>query len=145
MAMNANAQTLVNLRLEDLPETLTEATVRLPPRSHRWIAVYMGQEPGEQVAKSTGLTDRQAALELARKWEAEARQRRVERQRRPGAGIERIEPGGLSQRQVAAILGLSPRSVRAIERRGLRKLRRHPAVRQMWKEFGRADLPSSLA
>jgi len=39
---------------------------------------------------------------------------------------------------VAAILNLSPRSVRAIERRGLRKLRRHPAVRQMWKEFGEA-------
>lgn len=139
------ARTLVSLLLEHPELLVREATVRLPPRGHRWVAVYTGQEPGVQVARSTGLTDRQAALELARRWEAEARQRRAQLQRRPGAGIERIEAGGLTQAQVAAILNLSARSVRAIERRAVRKLRRHPLLQRVWKELGEADVPGRPA
>ena len=145
MMSDMDARFLVRRLLEDDAPALGEATVRLPPRSRRWVAVYTGQEPGVQVARSTRLTDRQAALELAREWEAEARLRRAQLQRGAGAGIERVEPGGLTQAQVAAILGLSPRSVRAIERRGLRKLRRHPLLQRVWKEFGEADVPSRRA
>ena len=48
---------------------LTEATVRRPPRGKRWIAIYTGEEPGKQTWRSTGMTDRAAALALAREWE----------------------------------------------------------------------------
>jgi hypothetical protein len=136
-----NATLLVRRLLEDDQSRLAEATVRLPPRGSRWIAVYTGDAPGEQVARSTGLTDREAALDLARQWETEARERRAQNQHRVGAGALRAGhagPGALTQAQVAAILNLSPRSVRAIEKRAVRKLRRHPLVRQMWKEFGEA-------
>jgi len=140
ISVNTHARTVVSLLLEDIPAAVAEATVRLPPRSRRWVAVYTGQEPGVQVARSTGLTDRQAALDLARRWEAEARQRRARLRNRLGIGPERIEPGGLSQELVGALLGISPRTVRAIERRAVRKLRQHPVVRQMWKEFGESDV-----
>ncbi len=133
-----NARFLVRRLLEDDAPTLTEATVRLPPRSRKWVAVYTSEEPGEQVARSTGLTDREAALDLARRWEAEARQRRA--QRRPGSGRQRIAPGGFTQAQVGALLGLSTRSVRAIERRAVRKLLRHPLVQKVWKEFGESGV-----
>ena len=135
-----NARTVVSLLLDDIPAAVAEASVRLPRRGHRWLAVYTGEEPGVQVAKSTGLTDRQAALELARRWEAEARRRRTQRQRRPGSSTQRIAPGGFTQAQVAAILGLSPRTVRVIERRAVRKLLRHPLVQRVWKEFGESDV-----
>jgi DNA-directed RNA polymerase sigma subunit (sigma70/sigma32) len=126
---------IVNLLLEYEPALLGEATVRLPPRGHRWIAVYTGVEPGVQVARSTGLTDRKAALELAREWEAEARQRRLAIHR--GSASRRGEPGGLTQDEVARILKLSPRAVRAIEKRAIRKLRRHPAIADLWRDhFG---------
>ncbi len=136
MVMNANARIVVGLLLEE--PLLAEATVRLPPRSRKWVAVFTGDEPGVQMARSTGLSDRQAALDLARRWEEEARQRRAQRQ--PGSGTKRIAPGGFTQAQVGALLGLSTRSVRAIERRAVRKLLRHPLVQKVWKEFGESGV-----
>ena len=134
MPMALHALHVVGILLEEVPEVLGEATVRLPPRGHRWIAVYTSDQPGVQVARSTGFTDRMAALELARKWEAEARQRRRAMLQRIAGG--KIEPGGHSQEQVARILNLSPRTVRAIEKRALRKLRRHADLQRLWREFG---------
>jgi len=52
---------------------MLDASVRLPPRGHKWIAVYTGAEPGKQIWKSTGLTDRAAAQARADALEAEAR------------------------------------------------------------------------
>ena len=51
---------------------LNEATVRLPPRSSRWVGVFRGAEPGQQIARSTGLTDKTQALALIRRWEADS-------------------------------------------------------------------------
>lgn len=135
MRMGLHSRQIVNQLLEDAPALLSEATVRLPPRGHRWIAVYTGGEPGVQVARTTGLTDREAALRLAREWEAEARrQRRAMIQR---TARTKIEPGGHSQEEVARMLNLSPRAVRAIEKRAIRKLRRHPAIADLWRDhFG---------
>ena len=48
--------------------------------------------------------------------------------------------GHRTQREVALVLGLSERAVRAIERRALSKLRRHPALRRLAKELGWSDL-----
>lgn len=127
---------IVNLLLEDNPEVLGEATVRLPPRGRRWVAIFTGDEPGVQVARSTGLTDRTAALKLARKWEAEAWVRRGH-QSSPSSGRHYggAKMGGLSHEEVARILKLSARSVRAIEKRALRKLRRHPDLERIWMEL----------
>ena len=120
---------------------MTEATVRLPPRSSKWVGVYTGPEPGKQVARSTGLTDREAALALVKKWEAEARQQRASSSspQKPVIRVGRIrgaEPGTcpLTQSEVAAILNMSERTVREIERRAFEKLRRHPRLRQLWRE-----------
>ena len=77
---------------------INEATVRLPPRSRVYVAVFTGADGG-QVTRSTGQSDYQAALEIARRWETEARQIRQRRVRPPiplGSG------GVLSQAQVAA-------------------------------------------
>ena len=48
--------------------------------------------------------------------------------------------GVRSQRDVALVLGLSERAVRAIERRALAKLRRDPALQRLVKELGWHDL-----
>lgn len=131
-------ETIIAMLLEEPMPTLAEATVRLPPRSTRWVAVFTGDEPGVQVARSTALTDRGAAIELARRWESEARERRRTVSHGISAPGTKIEPGGLSQDEVARRLNLSPRAVRAIERRALRKLRRHPALQSLWREIHRA-------
>src|SRR5437867_1426312 len=72
--MKKTAEIIVKCLLD--PE-LSEATVRRPPRSRRWVAVFTGPEPGKQVWRSTGLTNRDAALALARQWEADARRERA--------------------------------------------------------------------
>jgi hypothetical protein len=42
---------------------------------------------------------------------------------------------GLTQKEVALVMGMSERGVRAVERRALDKLRRHPALRAIWGEW----------
>lgn len=136
-ASGTNADQIVEHLLE---QDLVEATVRRPPRGTRWIAVYTGAEPGRQVWRSTGLVDRAAALALARHWEAEARQQRLAtRARKPTMRVRQGSPeaaaGMLSQAEAAAVLGISIRAVREIERRAFEKLRRHPALRRFWREY----------
>src|SRR5207247_1833486 len=143
------AERIVEFLLD--PE-LFEATVRRPPRSMIWVAVFTGAEPGKQVWRSTGLTDRDAALALARQWEAEARRQRAASgslTRKPtirvrlGSGEAAV--GLLSQKEVAALLGLSVRAIREIERRAFEKLRRHPALRRFWREHETGDVEEGAA
>src|SRR5436190_7537132 len=106
-----NAQRMADLLLERGPAVrVTEATVRLPPRGTKWIAVYTGVEPGKQVWRSTGLTDPTAALALARHWEAEARRERAATgapTRKPTIRVRRgsgeAAVGLLTQKEVALV------------------------------------------
>src|SRR5262245_60078081 len=87
---------------------LDEATVRRPPRGTRWIAVFTSAKPGKQTWRSTGMTNRTAALALAREWEADARKRRAQLgrfTRKPTIRVRRGSPeaaaGLLTQAEVA--------------------------------------------
>jgi hypothetical protein len=121
-----------------LDPIICEASVYRPPRSTRWVAVFTGAEPGRQIRKSTGLTNREAALVLARKWERDARQERERLNAKPKKPTIRARsnelPGLMTQSQVAAALGMSERGVRQAERRALSKLRNDPALREFWKQ-----------
>ena len=120
--------------------SLIEASVHLPSRSSRWVASFRG-EAGRQVWRTTGLHEPEAALALAKQWEAEAGSRRAAQGSLPRKPTIRVRPGTperetglLTQREVAAILRISERGVREIERRAFEKLRRHPALREFWIE-----------
>lgn len=52
---------------------------------------------------------------------------------RPGSGEREL--GLLTQREVAIILRISERAVRQIEKRAFDKIRRHPALREFWREW----------
>ena len=128
--------------LLDQPEVpfgwLAEASVYLPPRSTKWVAVFTGVEAGRQIRRSTGLSNREAALILARKWEREAREERTRSKvplKKPTIRAGSESPGLLTQKEVAAVLGMSERGVREAERRAMAKLRRHPALRQVWNAY----------
>ncbi len=139
----SRAARLLACRVLDSDSRINEASVRLPPRSHVYVAVFTGPDGG-QVSRSTGQTDYQAALEIARQWEAEARQIR---QRRVQPPIPLRTGGVLSQAQVAAILRISERAVRETEKRAMRKLRAHPLLREIWRELSSNhpdDLDESL-
>ena len=122
------------------PAALMDATVRRPPRSRVFVAIFTGPEPGQQIARSTGLTDYEAALAQARQWEAEARRAR---EARKAAGAVTPATGtlslGLTQREVAMLLHLSERAVRTIERRAMTKLRRHPVLKAIWREYSESQ------
>lgn len=118
--------------------------MRLSSRSKRWIATFTAAEPGKQISRSTGLTDREAALALARELEAEERRKRAALgaalQRKPVVRVRRRgEPppsgGPLTQAEVAALLDMSVRGVREVERRAFAKLRQHPLLREIWAEL----------
>lgn len=137
-----DAKQIVDYLLDHSVKTisvLSEATVYLPPRSTRWVAVFTSVEPGKQVRKSTGLTDRHAALVLAKKWESDARQDRTRSKtplKKPSIRVGSKElPGLLTQKEVAAVLGMSERGVREVERRALSKLRDNPVLRDFWKQY----------
>ena len=116
-------------------EPVGEATVRLPPRSSVWVGVCTGPEPGQQIARSTGLRDREEALALTQRWEAHARRQRqkAERDQPPPAQLGRLP--GLTQAEVASVLGLSVRAVRTIERRAFRKLKNHRVLQAIWAQL----------
>ena len=97
---------------------------------------------GRQFWKSTGLTDRRAALAVAHKLEREAKRKHAAKgslAKKPTIRVQRgsgkSEPGVLTQREVAVFLGISERAVRDIERRAIEKLRHHPALRALWREW----------
>src|SRR5258708_31305717 len=56
---------------------LTEASVHRPRRGKVFVAYFTGTEPGQQVSRSTQLTDYDQALALAREWERQAMARRM--------------------------------------------------------------------
>ena len=127
-----------------VPEQLSEASVHRPKRSTIWVASFTGPAGG-QVWRSTGLTNREQALLVARNWEAEARRHRAtlgRRARKPVWRVGRSErvSGLLTQKEVAQLLNVSERCVREIERRALAKLRRHPLLREIWQEYVRGEL-----
>jgi hypothetical protein len=140
-----NAERLVEILLDlDRPafEVLVhEASVHLPRRGTRWVAAFR-DEHGQPVWRTTGLSDRTAAQALADEWEAEARRKRAALGIQPKKPTVRVRAGspehqaGLrSQQEVAIILRLSTRAVRAIERRAIQKLRNHPALQEFWREW----------
>lgn len=120
-----------------------EASVRRSPRSKRWIATFTAAEPGRQICRSTGFTDKEAALALATEWEAEERRKRTALgaalHRKPVIRVRRrgqpLTGGPLTQAQVAALLNMSIRGVREVERRAFAKLRQHPLLREIWAEL----------
>jgi len=129
--------------------TLIEASVHLPHRSTRWVASFRG-ETGQQVWRTTGLREREPALELAQRWESEARRKREAQGAPPRKPSMRVRPGSaeeelglLSQREVAAIMRISERAVREIERRAFDKLRQHPALRDFWRGWQTGDIGES--
>ena len=140
-------QYIVHFLLQDKPSPeliLVEASVHRPRRGTVWVAVFTGPKGG-QIWRSTGLTDRDHALLVARKWEAEARTERDQqtharlRSRLRRSGRSQMKPL-LSQKAVAAILGMSERGVREVERRALRKLANHPQLQRIWNQYLAGDL-----
>jgi hypothetical protein len=125
---------------------LVEVSVHLPRRGTRWVAAFRDAN-GRQVWRATGLREREPALVLARRWEAEAKRRRAAQPAAPPKLTIRVRPGSaekelgcLSQKEVAAILNLSERAVRDVERRAFEKLRRHPALKDFWREWQTGEI-----
>jgi Sigma-70, region 4 len=119
---------------------LIEATVHLPTRSRRWVATFR-DGTGRQVWRATGSRNRRNALALAKQWEREAKLKSAAQGaplRKPTIrvrhGSGERELGLMSQAEVAAVLRISERAVREIERRAFDKLRRHPGLRGFWRE-----------
>jgi len=97
------------------------------------------------------LTDARAALELATTWEEDARQQRLAQgggTRKPTirvrAGSAERQVGLLTQAEVAAILRISQRAVREIERRAFHKLRKHPALKTFWREWQTGEVEEAV-
>jgi hypothetical protein len=129
---------------------LVEVSVHLPSRGTRWIAAFR-DATGRRVWRTTGLRNREPALAVARHWEQEAKRKRVAQgalspkptiRVRPGSGEEAI--GLLTQKEVAMILRISERSVREIERRAFEKLRRHPALKEFWREWTTGEVAEAV-
>lgn len=130
--------TIIDFLLSDEEDTTTvlEASVHRSAHSRVWQAVFTGPGGG-QVWRSTGLTNRQQALLVARRWEAQARAERQRRWRTARKPLVRAgeQPVGLTQREIALVMKLSERAVRQIERRAVRKLLAHPELRQAWQDY----------
>ena len=139
------AQQIVEILLAGEPR-LVEATVHLPKRGTVWVAAFTGPA-GRQMWRTTGLTDRNQALLVARKWEADAREERARLGRTPRTPVWRVRrptsetpTGPLTQKEVAMLLGISERAVREIEHRALRKIRSHPLMREVWRQYLTGEL-----
>ena len=120
---------------------LVEVSVHLPRRGTRWVASFR-DERGRHIWRSTGLREREPALALGKRWEAVAKRKRAAQGAAPTKLTIRVRPGSaeqglgcLSQKEVAAILRMPERAVREIERRAFDKLRRHPALKNLWREW----------
>jgi hypothetical protein len=136
------SQRLVARLLEEEPQDKTsilEASVHTGRRCRVFVATFTGPHGG-QVWKTTGLTDYHQALQLARKWEAQAAAQRAKLGRTPTKPGKRTGAGGLTQKEVARILKMSERGVRAAERRAFQKLRNHPRLRQLWSRYLAGEL-----
>jgi hypothetical protein len=138
---------------EDNPPSawaLIEASVHLSTRGKRFNASFR-DETGRQVWRTTGLTDRAAALALAKKWEEEARRKRAAQGDLPKKPTIRVrhgsgksESGPFTEREIALLVGISERAVREIQRRAIDKLRRHPALRALWREWETGEVEEGV-
>jgi hypothetical protein len=132
------------------PTSLREASAHRPRRGKIWVAYYTGLEPGQQVSRTTGLTDYPAALAQAREWEAQVKAQRAARgqKRTPTLRVRRpaanTASGPLTQREIALLLGMSERGVRNVEKRALRKLAKLPFLSQFWSQYLKGELPEGL-
>jgi hypothetical protein len=129
---------------------LVEVSVHLPRRGSRWVASFR-DETGRQVWRTTGLRDRKTAMAVAQRWEADAKRKRAAQGAAPPRLTIRVQPGGterqqgcLSQAEVAAVLRISERAVREIERRAIDKLRRHPILQSIWREWEAGELKEAV-
>jgi phage FluMu protein gp41 len=120
-----------------------EASVHRPAGSRVWQATFAGPEGG-QIWKSTGLTNQQQALLVARRWATQARAQRERLARKARKPIVRAgqagQGGGLTQKEVALVMKISTRAVRQIEKRAIRKLAQHAQLRQVWSEYLAGEL-----
>lgn len=143
------ATAIINALLADesLAEgAVSESSVHRPKRGQVWVAAFTSAAGG-QVWKSTGLTNRGRAMSLARRWEAEARAERERRKpmiTKPRLRVRDCEPGFgrglLTQKEVALLLNMSERGVREAEKRAIRKLFNHPALREIWQQYLAGEL-----
>ena len=126
--------------------TLIEVSVHLPNRGTRWVAAFR-DETGRKVWRSTGLREREPALALAKEWEADAKRKRAAQGAVPPRLTIRVRPGStcLSQKEVAAILRISERAVRQIERTAIEKLRRHPVLQGIWREWETGEMKEAIS
>ena len=121
-----------------------EASVHRPPRGRIWVASFTGAE--RQEWRSTGTADQAVALARAREFEAAARVQKANSDpaaERPTRSIRQLAGRyhrGLTQREVGLLLGVSERAVRAIEKRALQKLARHPKLQEIWRQFLAGEL-----
>lgn len=125
---------------------ILEASIHLPRRGRLYVASFR-DENGRQRWKATGLSDRRAALIVAQEWEAEARRRRAAQIAPPSKALIRVRrPSGtgeqlqFTQKEVALLLRISERAVREIEKRAVEKLRRHPVLRRLWREWQTGEI-----
>ena len=141
-----NAEEIVGMLLEaDGPlricALIDEASVHLPHRGTRWMATFR-DETGKQVWKATGLTDRLAAQAIADELEAAAKRKRAAQGGPPKKPVLRVRRGSgerglgpFTQAETAAIMRISERSVRQLQKSAFTKLRNHPALREFWREW----------
>jgi hypothetical protein len=118
-----------------------EASVYRPAGSRVWQATFAGPEGG-QIWKSTGLTNKQQALLVARRWAAQARAQRERtawKARKPIVRAGQAGPG-LSQKEIGLLLRISERAVRQIERRAIEKIKRDPQLYHVWQKYLAGEL-----
>ena len=135
-----------------LPQAwLLEASVHQSRRSSIYVATFTGPEGG-QTWRSTGSTDYDQALRVARRWEREARAQRARMRRSPGNPFQSAAGKALrkglalmTQREVAKLLNMSERGVREVERRALAKLRNHPALKELWRDHRKPELKETAS
>jgi hypothetical protein len=123
-------------------QILGEASIHKPRGGQVWVASFTASSGGQQW-KSTQTKDPAAALAIAQALEAAAREERTQKDatgKKHRRHLGQAAGAGLTQREVALILGLSERAVRAIEKRALRKLARHPELAQLWREYAGDEL-----
>jgi hypothetical protein len=147
-------QKLIQILLEsDLPlsaQGLIEASVHLPKRGSIFMAAFR-DEFGRQVQQSTHERDRAAAQAVADKLEADAREKRLATPAvKPGKPRVRVQCrsaerllGVFSHAEIAALMGLSERTIRKIEAEALRKLFLHPELRAFWREHISGEVEES--
>ena len=129
---------------------IIEASVHRPRRGRLYVASYR-DETGRQRWQRTGLSDRKAALILAQELEAAARRKRRLGPKQPQKALVRVTASGgmgneglFTQREVAALLRISERAVRNIERQAIEKLRRHPDLRAIWQEWVKGGIKEGV-